>query len=168
MKTSLCLAGVSFCVLLLLAAGTSSSRAQTPAPGGGEVTPAPGASPSVADSPTHAQERAAQVATETWLMLLDQGKYGESWQSAASPFQASIAQDKWTSQLSLVRTAYGKASGRKLKVIKYVTTMPGAPQGEYVVLQYEGTFANKKSGVETLTTMLDKDKTWKVAGYFIK
>ena len=165
MKLKRLFAAVSFSVL------TSTplcARAQTPAAGIPEGSPVPAASSTPLSSPTQAQERAAQVAAETWLMLLDGGRYAESWQTAASTFQGAIAQDKWTGQLDLVRTAFGKAGGRKLRVIKYTTTVEKAAPGEYVILQYEAAFENKKGAVETLTTVLDKDHTWKVAGYYIK
>ena len=45
---------------------------------------------------------------------------------------------------------------------------PGAPDGEYVVIQYEASFENKASAVETITPMLDKDGQWRVSGYFMK
>jgi hypothetical protein len=47
-------------------------------------------------------------------------------------------------------------------------TLPGAPDGEYVVIQYQTAFQNKKSAIETVTPMLDKDGHWRVAGYYIK
>ncbi len=147
-------------ILLLCVAGTL-AFGQSPAP-------APSASPASSLSPTQAQEKAAQVAAETWLTLLDDGKYPESWQTAATFFQGMVSQDKWVAQVGMVRTAFGKASGRKLRVIQYRTSVPGAPDGEYVVLQYEATFENKKSAIETITPMLDKDGAWKVSGYYIK
>ena len=42
------------------------------------------------------------------------------------------------------------------------------PDGQYVVMQYKTSFANKKSAIETVTAMLEKDKKWRVSGYFIK
>jgi ribosomal protein S17E len=42
------------------------------------------------------------------------------------------------------------------------------PDGKYVVIKYDTSFENKKSAVETVTPMLDKDGKWRVAGYFIK
>ncbi|HEY5894810.1 MAG TPA: DUF4019 domain-containing protein, partial [Chthoniobacterales bacterium] len=57
---------------------------------------------------------------------------------------------------------------RKLKSAKYTKTLPGAPDGEYVILQFNTTFANKKEAVETVTPMLAQDGKWKVSGYFIK
>jgi hypothetical protein len=46
--------------------------------------------------------------------------------------------------------------------------LPGAPDGEYVVIQYESSFEHKQAAVETVTPMLDKDGTWRVSGYFIR
>ena len=44
----------------------------------------------------------------------------------------------------------------------------GRPDGEYVVILYDTSFENKKSAVETVTQMIDKDGNWHVAGYYIK
>jgi hypothetical protein len=49
-----------------------------------------------------------------------------------------------------------------------MTTMPGAPDGEYVVIQYQTTFEHKNSAVETVTPMLDNDGQWRVSGYYIR
>jgi len=35
------------------------------------------------------------------------------------------------------------------------------------VIMYDTQFENKKSAVETITPMLDKDGKWRVAGYLI-
>jgi hypothetical protein len=49
-----------------------------------------------------------------------------------------------------------------------MTSLAGAPDGEYVVIQYETSFENKKSSIETVTPMLDKDGKWRVSGYYVK
>jgi hypothetical protein len=49
-----------------------------------------------------------------------------------------------------------------------VNHRPGVPDGEYVVIQYEVSYENKKAAVETVTPMLDKDGKWRVAGYFMR
>ena len=48
------------------------------------------------------------------------------------------------------------------------TTLPGAPDGEYVVLQFDTSFEQKAAAVETVTTIREKDGTWHVGGYFIR
>jgi hypothetical protein len=113
-------------------------------------------------------EKEAQIAAEQWLALIDAGQYAESWQSAAGAFQSAVPQSQWQSSLEAVRKPLGSLVSRKLKSAKYTKTLPGAPDGEYVILQFDTSFANKKEAVETITPMLDADKKWKVSGYFIK
>jgi hypothetical protein len=56
----------------------------------------------------------------------------------------------------------------KLESAQFMTQLPGAPDGEYAVIQFETSFANKKSAIETVTPMKDPDGKWRVSGYFIK
>ena len=49
-----------------------------------------------------------------------------------------------------------------------MTDIPDAPEGEYVVIQFDTVFENKKEAIETITPMLDPDGKWRVAVYFIK
>lgn len=50
---------------------------------------------------------------------------------------------------------------------RYSTTMPGAPDGEYVVLTFEAAYGNKAAATETVTAMMDGSE-WRVAGYYIR
>jgi hypothetical protein len=113
-------------------------------------------------------EAEAQKSAEQWLSLTDAGKFAESWNTAAESFQAAVSQDQWQRLLGAVRKPLGALVSRQLKSAKYTKSLPGAPDGEYVVLQFETTFANKKDAVETVTPMLDKDGQWRVSGYYIK
>ena len=49
-----------------------------------------------------------------------------------------------------------------------MTELPGAPDGQYVAIQFTTPFENKRVAVETITPMLEDDGDWRVAGYFIK
>ncbi|MEI7909292.1 MAG: DUF4019 domain-containing protein [Verrucomicrobiota bacterium] len=113
-------------------------------------------------------EIAAQKAAEQWLALVDAGKYGESWETAAAFFKGAVTKDQWQTSMVSLRKPLGDLVSRKLKTAKYTKTLPGAPDGEYVVLQFDTSLANKKEAVETVTPLLDKDGKWKVSGYFIK
>jgi hypothetical protein len=48
------------------------------------------------------------------------------------------------------------------------TEMPGAPDGRYVVMQFETAFAGMNPATETVTFVLEKDGQWKADGYYIK
>jgi hypothetical protein len=67
-----------------------------------------------------------------------------------------------------VRKPLSKLVSRKIKRKTYTTSLPGAPDGEYVVIQFETSSENKKSAVETFIPMLDKYGNWRVSGYYIK
>jgi hypothetical protein len=114
------------------------------------------------------KEQATVMAAEQWLTLVDAGNYAASWQTAAEYFKGAISQEQWQHALQTIRKPLGATIFRKLKTKTYETSLPGAPDGEYVVIQYETSFQNKKSAIETITPMLDKDGWWRVAGYFIK
>ncbi|MGC9990066.1 MAG: DUF4019 domain-containing protein [Terriglobales bacterium] len=120
---------------------------------------------------SHAQqkpEQLAQQSSDAWLGLVDSGKYAESWQEASALFKSHVTKEQWQSALHATRDPLGKMLSRKLKSATYKTTLPGSPDGEYVVVQYESSFEHKQSTVETVTPMLDKDGKWRVSGYFIK
>ncbi|MCG2721717.1 MAG: DUF4019 domain-containing protein [Thermodesulfovibrionales bacterium] len=115
-----------------------------------------------------AKEEKAVKAADAWLKLVDDGKYNESWETAAQYFKNSLTSAQWEQAVSPVRQPLGKVRKRTVKSKEYRTALPGAPDGEYVVIQYATSFENKNSAVETVTPMLDKDGTWRVSGYYIK
>jgi hypothetical protein len=121
--------------------------------------------PAVAD---HAEaEKKAAEAADAWLAMVDQGKYDRAWETTAGPYKKIVTQANCVQSLGDARKSYGEVKSRKLKAKKYMASLPGAPDGQYVVLQYETSFANKQSAVETITPMLD-DGQWKVSGYYVK
>jgi hypothetical protein len=114
------------------------------------------------------KEKAAIAAAQSWLALVDAGKYGESWKEAATYFRGAVTQAQWEQAATGVRNPLGALVSRKLKSATFHTSLPGAPDGEYVVIQFDASFAKKKGAVETVTPMLDGDGRWRVSGYFIK
>ena len=106
-------------------------------------------------------------AAKSWLSLIDSGNYAESWDNAASFFKKTMPKEKWEKTLSGLLPSYGKIIERVLISSKYYTELPGAPPGEYVVIQFKTFFESKRGSIETVTPMKDEGK-WKVSGYFIK
>ena len=113
-------------------------------------------------------EQLAQHSAESWLQGIDSGNYAGSWDQAAALFKGAVTKEQWKSALTATRTPLGKLVSRKLRSATYTKSLPGAPDGEYVVLQYDTSFEHKQSAIETITPMLDKDGVWRVSGYFIK
>ena len=113
-------------------------------------------------------EQAALKAADAWLALIDSGNYAESWQESAEYVKGLVGKDDWQRTLQGAREPLGRLVSRRLKSTRYTTTAPGAPDGQYVIIQYNSSFENKKSAVETVTPMMDSDGQWRVSGYYIK
>lgn len=114
------------------------------------------------------KERAAIAAAKEWLALVDSRHYGQSWKQAAGYFRTAVTKEQWRDSLMAVRTPLGRVRTREFHNAVYKTSLPGAPDGEYIVIQFKTSFENKKSAVETVTPMLEKDGRWRVSGYFIR
>jgi hypothetical protein len=115
-----------------------------------------------------AKKKAAQEAAESWVALVDAGNYAQSWEDASTFFKSKVSREDWEKMLTQVRTPLGKSSDRTPTSAVYQTSIPKAPDGEYVVIQFTINFANTGPAVETITPMLDKDGKWRVSGYYIK
>ena len=126
------------------------------------------ASPQAATQNQQPPEKIAQQAAESWLELVDSDKYDESWNEVASAFKAAISKEDWKAAIQAARNPLGKKKTRKLKEATYTKSIEGAPEGEYVVLQYESSFEKQDQVTESVTPMLDKDGKWRVSGYFIR
>lgn len=118
---------------------------------------------------TNAGERedAAQAAALTWLKLVDRGDYGASWNAAATLFKSQVSARQWAAAASNARRPFGALRSRRLKSATYTTTLPGAPDGHYVVLQFDAAYERKAKAVETVTPLLEAGR-WRVSGYYIR
>lgn len=113
-------------------------------------------------------EQLAQQSAESWLAIVDSGKYAASWDETAQSFKAVVTKGQWQSALDTSRAPQGNVLSRKLKSATYSKNPPNAPEGEYVIIQYDTNFEHKPGAVETVVPNLDKDGKWRVSGYFIK
>jgi len=115
-----------------------------------------------------AGENAAISAAQAWLALIDTGDWSASWKQASTIFQGGVTEPNWENSMNTFRKPLGEVRSRKLKSAQTMTELPGAPDGKYVVMQFDTSFANKKATVETVTFDLEPDGQWKSSGYFIK
>jgi hypothetical protein len=110
----------------------------------------------------------AKAAAERWLDLADTGNYDATWDQAAGAFQAAIDKAAWNGTVQSARLPFGAFKSRTLQSATYSKTLPGAPAGEYVVIQYLTQFDGDRKAVETVTPSRAADGSWKVSGYYIK
>jgi predicted SnoaL-like aldol condensation-catalyzing enzyme len=66
------------------------------------------------------------------------------------------------------RVPLGAKRARRHLSSQYTEALPGAPDGAYVVIEFQASFEKKASSVERVTPMRDGDGSWRVSGYFIR
>lgn len=110
----------------------------------------------------------ATTAAERWLVHADKMDGSATWDQASSMFQSAVTKAAWTDALKSARTPLGAMKSRQARSAQFTRSLPGAPDGEYVVIQYDTKFENHASGVETVVPMRDKDGSWKVSGYVVR
>ena len=115
-----------------------------------------------------APETAAQAADLSWLGLVDAGRYGESWSAAASSLRGAISAEAFAKALASAREPLGAMQSRRMVSATRATTLPGAPDGEYVVAEFDSSFAKKAHARERVTATREEDGSWRVSGYYIK
>jgi hypothetical protein len=111
---------------------------------------------------------AGEAAAKTWLALVDAGDYDASWNQSAASFQAAVPRARWLTGIVKLREPLGKLVSRTPSSPRFAESLAGAPNGEYVSIEYDSEFENKKDAVETVTTKHEKDGSWKVMGYQLR
>jgi hypothetical protein len=111
---------------------------------------------------------AARTSAKEWLGLLDENEYGKAWQTAGTLVQAAVTEEEWSAKMSVTLGPLGKADSRAVRSSEYSTTMPGAPDGEWVVVKFDTTFEKQQKALETVIMRKEPDGTWKVSGYHIR
>ena len=99
---------------------------------------------------------------------MDRQSYVESWKEAAAYFRNAVEQPEWTKTQQAVRAPLGNVVSRAFNSANYRTTLPGAPDGEYVVVEFDTRFQHKQKAVETVIPMKEEDGSWRISGYFIR
>lgn len=127
----------------------------------------PGSGASAPAAAVEAPEVGAQRAAEAWLSLIDRSMYEASWDSGATSLQRAITQSHWRDALIQARGPFEPFGARQLLSRTYSTTLPNAPLGEYVVLQYSTKVSGGRTVVETVVPARENGR-WLVSGYYVR
>ncbi|WP_102798840.1 DUF4019 domain-containing protein [Bowmanella denitrificans] len=114
-----------------------------------------------------ADDSTASIVAKEWLKIVDSGEYVESWEKSDPFFKLQLSQSKWDAALTGVRAPLGAVKSRAEIGIEEYSSLPGAPDGLYLVIQFQTEFQNKESATETLTLSKSSGQ-WLPVGYFIK
>ena len=108
------------------------------------------------------------AAAQAWLALVDGARYGESWDTASERFRSAMERVKWEATVQAARAPLGAAISRKVRTVAFTHALPNAPEGDYVVVQFDTRFANGALSMETVTAEREKDGAWRISGYWIR
>lgn len=107
------------------------------------------------------------AAANTWVRLIDAERWDDSWAAAGTLFKSRMPEQRWASTIAPVREPLGAVASRALKSLTKSKSLPGAPDGDYELVQFQTSFVNKAAAIETVVLARDASG-WKVDGYFIK
>lgn len=110
----------------------------------------------------------ALAAADRWLALIDRGDAEASWSAASNLLRSAIDEARWSEALRRAQGPIGRPRSREVERLRYATELPGAPDGEYVVVEYATEFERKRNGSELVTLMREPDGVWRVAGYYVR
>jgi hypothetical protein len=110
----------------------------------------------------------AQVAAEQWLAETDAGNHRAAWALASPRLRGAISLEQWLGATARVLTPLGGVRAREANGSKATRSLPGAPDGDYVIFSYLTDFANKAGAIETMTLAKEADGQWRVVGYFVR
>jgi hypothetical protein len=116
-------------------------------------------------------KKAAVAAMEKWLAGIDAGHYAESWRDASKSFREAVTEGQWEGASKAVRGPLGAFKSRTLASALHQTEVPrpgGEPlEGNFVIAQFNASFANLEYAVETVTFEKGSDGVWRAAGYYV-
>lgn len=134
------------------------------------TTSTPSTKPAEISPSTHSNEQFSQsalqasaIAAQAWLTLVDQNKFGESWDKSASLTKLTVHKDEWIQILEKTRAPLGSVTSRQVVDQRTAKDPGGMPQGDYVVMFYKTVFSHKPA-FELLTLYLE-DGQWVVLTY---
>jgi len=108
----------------------------------------------------------ARAAGEKWLALIDQAKYKDAWKQANQNYKSQTTAAEWEGQIRSMRGAAGTLKERKFTASRHSKTVPGAPDGDYTILEFSTAFEKKAKAMEILVLSQERG-AWAVAGYSV-
>jgi len=159
---------VALASLAGLAQLAHAGEAPAPAAPAGAAAGAP-AGDAQLEGPSVRDDREILAASERWLGLIDSGKLGAAWDGGAKLLKQAVTRNDWIKGIGDARKPFGKLASRNRERFARTHKIPGAPDGDYAIIEFTASFENGKRAVEQVTWMLDADGgIWRVSGYYIR
>jgi hypothetical protein len=119
------------------------------------------------EDPHAADEQAAERQALGFLSYLDNGRFADSYAYTGMLIRTQLDRESFAAKVEKTRAGFGALQGREMIDASYTNSVPGAPEGQYVILHYHANFTNRPDEVETVTLAFAKGY-WRIVGYYIK
>ena len=168
--TRLSLLLLALSVALAAVAPPSAHSQTTPPLAQPAAPPSPEAPPTSppAEQPTIRDDKDSIEAAMKWLALLDAGKAGAAWDVASKQLQSKVTRNKFIAEMRDVRKPLGKLASRTAVKFARAHDLPGAPTGDYTLIEFEAKYANGKKLAEQVVWVIEAGDIWRIAGYFYR
>lgn len=117
---------------------------------------------------TNAKDAESFSIAQAFLAEVDAGDWAGSWTAAGGFIQSQVDVESWTATVQPVREPLGKVKSRSLAKVDKTRSLPGAPEGEYEVLQFSTEFEGSGLVKTETVIMIRTDDRFDVAGFFIR
>ncbi|WP_083003296.1 DUF4019 domain-containing protein [Halomonas sp. GT] len=114
-----------------------------------------------------ASAQTAEAAALAWLESIDSGEVEQAWETSSSLLKTPLSPNMLRRIIELARHEFGAVESRRKVQVSHYQSMPGAPDGDYMVFIFHTRFENKARGIETVTPHLENGE-WRVSGYYVQ
>lgn len=104
---------------------------------------------------------------ETFAATIDSQDYQGAYLSGSALFRLTYPQSEWIDKSERTGKLLGKAQQRKLKAVRAVSTYPGLPDGDYLLVYFEVQTERKDKAAEVMLVG-QVGSTWQVCSYSIR
>ena len=115
----------------------------------------------------HANINAAEAVALAWLEAIDSGQYEQAWETSSPLLQRPLSPHMLERTIGAARRDFGAVESRQRVRVSRERSMPGTPDGDYMVFTFQTRFENKARSIETVTPHLEGD-AWRVSGYYVQ
>lgn len=110
----------------------------------------------------------AKANAAAWLVVVDTGDYGKSYDLAGAWVQSTYKKDDWILDLDRARKPMGTVSQRTQVASATLSGLLGFPPGTYIDIEYTTAFKLDYNSLECVTMMKQSDGSWRPVHYRIK
>ena len=118
-----------------------------------------------AEDLNHEHLHAVEIA-DARMLQFDQGIYRFD-EGVSDVFKSYVTEEQWSTPMKEFRKDFGTLQSRKILSYEYKTSISGMPEGDYIYVQFQSQYENKKDALEFIVMFLENSE-WRLMGYYMR